>query len=461
MLQGKHDENSKSLDKFELMLKSNDIYFFDAIEFENIIQYYLNNGKVSLAKKAVKLGLEQHPSAIELKLLHVEILVLEDKLILAETYLDELYLLSPNNEEVFIQKANILSKKDKHKKAIECLKIALDLTNEKADIYALIGMEHLFLDDYFNAKECFIKSLALDESDYASLYNALYCFEFLELYEDAIAFLNNFLERNPYCEIAWHQLGKLYFNVGDYSKALTAFDFAIISDDLFVGAYIEKGKTLEKLKKYAAAIENYTITLELDDPTSYALLRIGKCYEKLYDSKKALKYFNQTIKEDPLLDKGWIAIVDYYIRLKEYNKASYYINKALEIDNQNITYWKKYAHIYDNLNLYEEAEIGLRKMLNLGNYELNTWLKRADILKVLGELDAAVENLSQALEFYPDNAEITFRLAGLYYVLNQEADGKEYLIKSLRTDSDFVIILEELFPKIYRRKQLQDIITKH
>ena len=113
MLQGKHDENSKSLDKFELMLKSNDLYFFDAIEFENIIQYYLNNGKVSLAKKAVKLGLEQHPSAIELKLLHVEILVLEDKLILAENHLDELYLLSPNNEEVFIQKANILSKKDK------------------------------------------------------------------------------------------------------------------------------------------------------------------------------------------------------------------------------------------------------------------------------------------------------------------------------------------------------------
>ena len=45
------------------MLKSNNIFFFDAIEFENIIHYYLNNGKVSLAKKAIKLGVELVDSA--------------------------------------------------------------------------------------------------------------------------------------------------------------------------------------------------------------------------------------------------------------------------------------------------------------------------------------------------------------------------------------------------------------
>ena len=67
----------------------------------------------------------------------------------------------------------------------------------------------------------------------------------------------------------------------DYKKALAAFDFAIISDDTFVGAYLEKGKVLEKIKRYDEAIENYKITLKLDDPTSFALLRIGNCYEKL------------------------------------------------------------------------------------------------------------------------------------------------------------------------------------
>ena len=43
-----------SLNKFESMLKTNNVLFFDSEEFENIIHHYLNQGKVALAKKAIK-----------------------------------------------------------------------------------------------------------------------------------------------------------------------------------------------------------------------------------------------------------------------------------------------------------------------------------------------------------------------------------------------------------------------
>ena len=45
---------------------------FDAEDFEDIIHYYLNNGKIALGKKAIGIGLDQHPNALELKLLKVE-----------------------------------------------------------------------------------------------------------------------------------------------------------------------------------------------------------------------------------------------------------------------------------------------------------------------------------------------------------------------------------------------------
>ena len=59
-----HSEENQyvSVKKFESMMKTNSVYFFDSNEFENIIHYYLENGKVSLAKKAIKLGLSQHPN---------------------------------------------------------------------------------------------------------------------------------------------------------------------------------------------------------------------------------------------------------------------------------------------------------------------------------------------------------------------------------------------------------------
>ncbi len=113
------EPNKVSLSRFESMLKTNNVLFFDSDEFENIIHHYLNQGKVSLAKKAIKLGLEQHPTSTNLKLFKVEIYVFENKLKEANQLLDALYVLEPSNEEIYIQKANILSKDDKHQDAIK------------------------------------------------------------------------------------------------------------------------------------------------------------------------------------------------------------------------------------------------------------------------------------------------------------------------------------------------------
>ncbi|WP_029036993.1 tetratricopeptide repeat protein [Salinimicrobium xinjiangense] len=456
-----NEENNFPLTRFESMLKTNDVLFFDSEEFENIIHHYLENGKITLAKKAVKLGLSQHPTSVNLKLLRVEILVFEDKLDQAEGILNEIYQLESSNEEIYIQKANILSKKDLHQEAIHMLETALELTYDEADVYSLLGMEYLFLEDFENAKQNFMKCLEADEEDYSALYNIMYCFDFLEQKQGAIDYLNSFLDRNPYSEVGWHQLGKQYFDLKNFSKALSAFDFAIISDDTFIGAYLEKGKVLEKLGRLNEAIENYTITMDLDDPTSFAYLRIGKCYEKLGLDELALKNYRQTVHEDPLLDKGWIAITDFFYKKANYRKALYYINKAINIDGENVLYWKRYARINNKLQNLEEAERGYRRSLELGNYELETWIKRCDILIDLGEYDAAIQNLLQAIEFYPETAEIEYRLSGLYFMLHEAEKGNFHLNNALKMDSEYYFIIEELFPDIFARKSVRDKIKLH
>ncbi len=452
------DNNDLSLTKFESMLKTNNVLFFDSNEFENIIHHYLNQGKVALAKKAIKLGLEQHPTSVNLKLFKVEIFVFENKLKEANDMLDELHDLEPTNEEIYIQKANILSKEDDHERAIEVLKYALKLADETADLYSLIGMEYLFLDQFENARDYFIKCLNEDSEDYSALYNIIYCFDFLDQNEQAIEYLNKYLDKNPYCEVAWHQLGKQYYTLKDYKKALNAFDFAIISDDTFVGAYLEKGKVLEKLKDYEEAIENYTITLKLDDPTSFALLRIGGCYEKLGKEDLAVQYYYKTVHEDPLLDKGWIAITKFYTKKRNYQKALYYINKAINIDSENVIYWKLYAQINHKLNFLEEAERGHKRAIELGNYELDTWLIRGDLLTELGEPEAATFNLIQAAEFYPENAEIEFRLAGLYFMLHETEKASYHLKNAMCFNAEHIMILEELFPEVYHSTTVKNLL---
>lgn len=455
-----NEHNNFSLSRFESMLKTNSVLFFDSEEFEDIIHHYLENGKIALAKKATKLGLEQHPTSTNLKLFQVEMYIFENELDIADELLDQLYMIEQSNEEIYIQKANILSRRDKHKKAIGLLQQALEITNDESDVLSLIGMEYLFLEDFENAKINFMKCIEEDEADFSALYNVIYCFEFLEQHEEAIDYLNDFLNKNPYCEVAWHQVGKQYSLMKEYKKALAAFDFAIISDDRFIGAYLEKGKVQEKLKRFEDAIESYTITLGLDDPTSFALLRIGKCHEKLGNKDLALQFYTKCVEEDSLLDKGWIAITDFYIKNKNYQKALYFIDKAINIDSENVLYWKRYAKINNKLNLFEEAEVGFRRALELGNYEIDTWLTRCDILIKLGEYEAAVNNLHQAAEFYPESAEIEFRLAGVHYYLNEESKGSYHLKNGLKFEPEFIMIIEELFPSVFGMGLVQEIINK-
>ncbi len=458
-----HDEEdyNLSLSKFESMLKTNKVFFFDSEEFEEIILHYLDMGKANLAKKALKLGLEQHPKSTGLKLVQVEMLVYDDKLEIAEKMLNELYAIEPTNEEIFIQKANIYSKRDNHVKAVELLQEALKYTEDLADVYNLIGMEYLFMDNLEKAKENFKSCLEVDIEDQSALYNVVYCYEFLDQNAEAIEYLKTYIDRNPYSEIAWHQQGRLYYGLKDYVNAVRAFEYATYIDEEFMGAFMENGKALERLKRYEDAIENYQRTIDLDDPTSYALLRIGKCHEKLGNKAEALKYFNKTVHEDPLLDKGWIAITDFYVRQKNFQKALFYVNKALAIDDQNRAYWKRFATINKAMNFHEEAELGYRKAVEFGDDHLDTWLFWIDILQFLGEFDSAVITSLQATELFPEEYQIEYRLAGFYFMLNDTEKGTFHLSNALRLNFNNHTLLEELFPTVWTIKKVQSLIKKH
>ena len=54
------------------MLKTNEVYYFDAEDFECIIQFYIDSGEINLAKKALHLAIKQHPVHSDLLLLKSE-----------------------------------------------------------------------------------------------------------------------------------------------------------------------------------------------------------------------------------------------------------------------------------------------------------------------------------------------------------------------------------------------------
>ena len=456
----KHN-NKVSLSKFESMLKTNNVYFFDSTEFEEIIQHYLDSGRQTLAHKAINLGLEQHPASVSLKILLAELFIYEDKFEEADIILTALHAIEPTNEEVYIQKANIFSKKDEHQKAIDSLKIALVYTDDKVDVLSMIGMEYLYLDKFDDARLSFAKCLDVDFEDYSSLYNVIYCFDMQNKHKDAVTYLEKIIDQDPYSEVAWHQLGRQHYILEAYNEALRAFDYAIVIDEQFVGAYLEKAKTLEQLNSYEEAIESYMVTNELEDPTAFSYYRIGECYKKLDKNELSIQYYKKTVKEDPLLDKGWIALTNAYCLEKNYQKALYYINKALSIDESNTLYWRRYAEINLKLDFFEEVAKAFYNCIEYGDSNLDIFMGLTDVLNFIGEFQEASDVLIKVGKLYPDTAEIIYRLGCVYYILGEDEKAGDLLRKGLKIDFEYKEIVKELFPAVFELDAVLSIVSEY
>jgi len=62
------------------------------------------------------------------------------------------------------------------------------------------------------------------------------------------------------------------------------------------------------------------------------------------------------------------------------------------------------------------------------------------------------------LEYHPKSEELEFRLSGICLKLNNMEAGYAHLLTALHINAEHVFILEELFPEIYSRKAVLQLI---
>ncbi len=443
------------------MLKTNSFLFFDSNEYEEIIVYYIEIGNIFLAKKAISLASKQYPDSTILSLLHIEVLLLNNEVVKAEQIALKIYEIDPLNPEILIQKAKIYSKKKNHIKAIELLEEIKENSDLYYDALSLIGKEYLFIDDFENAKNIFMKCLKQDDFDYSVLNNILYCFDSIGDSKSTIKYLNSFLETNPYSEIAWHQLGKEYVKDKRYEEALSAFDFAIISDDSFVGAYIEMAKILEKLNRINEAIEKYEISIGINQPTTFALYRIGRCHYKLGNNDLALSYFIQTIEEDPIHDKAWMSIAIIYYNKNDFNESKNNLLKALEIDSDKIKYWELYAKINVKIDNFEEAELAIKEILSLGKLDVNTLTFLTQTLIKIPKNESLIKGLLKSINLFPKSAEneINYLLSAIYFKILDNENAISHLKKAYFYNPAKYNYFKKLFPVIPKLHVFKNMLT--
>ena len=436
------------------MLKTNSVFYFDSNDFINISHHYIDQANYKLAGRAVKMGLNQHPNNIDLMLINSELLIFNSKYDDAYEILNFVQEIDPENREVYLQKATIYSKNNLSEEAIDILKSALSFIDDKIDIWNMIAMEFLLIEDFDSAIPFFKKCLDYDDEDYQSLYNLVFCYENLGLIEESIDELCKVLEKRPYSKIAWHQLGKIYIKQGKLKQAISAFDFAIISDDQFVSAYIEKAKILEKSKKYNSALENYKISIQLSEPNSYIFYRISKCYKKLNNKKLFIEYIKKALREEPGNEKAWIYLIKFYLKKNNLRQSKYLAKKALDNNHNSIKILKLNALISRSVGNKVEAIRNYKEIIDV--QENQSWKIWKSLLKCILDIQEWPELLRLSLrakKYFPNKSFLDFIISGCL-LKNGKLNEAIYFFQSGSKSSKIPTKLSKSFPEFKENKKL-------
>ncbi len=397
--------------RFEEMLNTNKNYFFDLDDFLEIIDEYMMVANYNTAKKAIDLALEQYPNNIDVLLYKAEFYSLIDQLESAEKVIQNIKQIEPNRIEIPLLEAELYSRKNMHHKAIASLKRALKVAEDKLEVFEMLTLEYLYLENYKAALDTSLKSLEYDPGNVTALYNAITCFDLLDETDQAISFLKKQVKQHPFSEVAWSLLGKKYIEKYDYDSALEAFEFAIAIDDKFLGAYYDKAFVLSKKKLFLQAIKCYEQTLVIADPTAFTYYHLAKIFGELGNQEAAAENYLLAIHEDPGHIKSWIKLIKLKMEMRQFDEALDLSNKALDvIQDENIL--ELQSEIYLMLEQPDKAIISLEKSLKLGVPRLFSILKLADLYKQTNQIESYRSLLIEAKKQFPDSKDVRNRMLG-------------------------------------------------
>ena len=444
------DQNKISalIERYEKMLEGEFQSFFDSYEFEDIVEYYIDNGQMGEAMVSMDVAYEQYPFSANFLIKKAQILTILERLNEAGKALEIAQALEPSNVDLHIAKGSILSKKKKHHKALKCFHKAQSLSDEPIEVYPFIAFEYQCLGKFQDAIKFLSEFLLTDPEDDIAIFNIAYCFERLDAYDGAITFFTNLIDQAPYCEIAWYQLGLFYNKSKNYKKAVWALNYALLIDECFTAAYHEKARSLTQLGEIQEAINTYLLTFSFEEATGYTYLKIGLCYKDLSKFKQAIRYFTKASHQDPQLSEAWMEIGLCYDALGSSEEALYNIKKALNLNPNDLEYIYIQTSIFKKTGLYAEADLAYQKLIELGCDAPTIWIEYANLVYSQDETKDAINLLKQGLIVNKDHIDLLLYLVGYSFYTKEFKTASSTLKKALYIDTKSLEKLYTLFPDL-------------
>jgi tetratricopeptide (TPR) repeat protein len=448
------EEVKHAVQKFERMKKNNESYFFDVIEFETIIDYYIESNNSLKAFEAATLASEQHPHSVSIQLRKARVLLDKGRAVEALRLLKKLESIEPGNHEIYIAKGTAFGMLGDIQGAKRMFDYSLTLDTEDVEniLFAITSVLQN-LNYYEHLIPYMEKLIDLEPEFKAHLYDMAYAYEKIEDYENSISYYLKYLEEEPFSDSAWYNLGIIYNKLESYDKAMEAYDYALAINSQNTFAVFNKGNILSNLERYADAIPVYHEYLENEPESFEAMTYLAECYEKTGEVIMARKYYQEAIELAPEFADPWFGLGVIALNTGNTDDSLIFFRKAVRLDDENPEIWYLLGKAHYAKGEKKAAMRCFREALKIDSYYDEVWADLGAIILKDNLAEKALPYLEQAYKITGDVPGINYLLASFYLHAGHNDKAFRHLSAALNLDKELFSDFQDIFPpELYTRK---------
>ncbi|MBR3883184.1 MAG: tetratricopeptide repeat protein [Bacteroidaceae bacterium] len=453
------------LNRYEQMKAENICSYFDADDLYNLLLYFLFYEKANEAEYIYDYACKLHPGNSELLAkIEIRILLSSGRPEIALEKLDAIAF--SEDIETLILKAEVFLALREYKTSSNIARKILqkrELQNE--EIYDALS---ILLDcgSTQEALQIVEEKLQKNPKQHELLEAKAECLIEMRQTDEAIEIYNYLLDNNPFSIIYWEQLGRIYFMLERYGKALDCFEFELAIDDGIDYAKLMQGHCYYKLQDY---MQSLTVFQGLEKkfpndiiPKFYIALSLGK--QKAHAD--AIEKFNEVVKlstqENLCTIDGMIALTNLALLYKDLGMDDLAVATSCEA-LKNFPEYEFKQLMLDNYSLFELRDKENMTYSDIDRIDAKEWNKAEALYSYgislfrQGVLDIALQAFLTARYYAKDKTEIDAFIAYILHTTKRDADIIQYVTGALNGKSNKLF---ELFDIPYKSTILPEEFIK-
>jgi tetratricopeptide (TPR) repeat protein len=315
-----------------------------------------------------------------------------------------LWLFRDKSKDVYRRGTQLVSAR-KYEEAVKTFDKAIKKEPNYYRAWLMRGYALYCLERFDDALISYDKALALKPDSADVWYYKGIIFKDISKIDAAFDCYNEVLKINPEYSEALTDRGQLFYHQQNYEQALADFNYSTKLNTDYTEAWRWKAYTLEQLQSNQEAIAAYQRVLQLQ-PRSEVWLNLAKLLEEAQLFEAIIALYDQKLKTQPEDPNIWNRRGSILQKLERDNEAKISFeqvitncNRILKGKPDNADIWFQKGLALTHMHKYDDAITAYNQAVIIKPDFSNAWYNMACCYAQQNNLERAIQNLQQAIDF--------------------------------------------------------------